>query len=243
MSSIPALSSIIESLTSMTSYRPQATTPGDTTLTANAARDAATVPFAAVTNFAANDPIAIIGDGGTELNSYVSTATLVVTLGRKLVLAQTSGARVLEMEALALGDIAEDSVRFTGASSSTPIPAATSRTPIGYLSNPGELGFAFGLLSYDYRSLALAFGMNELETGAGSASDPYQFSIGRDDVAAHGLLCFRGRGVRTDGKIVEVDFLDCTIDVSADVNISGKTVRPINVAGKCTGVISRIWAA
>ena len=162
MSSIPSVSSIIESLTSMTMYRPQTSTPGDTTLTANVARDAATIPVAAVTNFSANDPIAIMGDGGTELNSYVSTATLDVTTGLKIVLAQSLGARVLEMVASPLGDIAEDSARFTGASSSTPIPAATSRTPIGYLSNPGELGFAFGLLSFDYRSLALAFGMDEL---------------------------------------------------------------------------------
>jgi hypothetical protein len=133
--------------------------------------------------------------------------------------------------------------RFGGSSTSNPIPAATSRTPIGYLSVGGDLTFGFGLLSFDTRSLAFAFGQDELETGAGSASDPYQTVISQESVGAHGILCFRARGVRKDGMIIEVDFNDVTIDAAADVNISGKTVRPIAVGGRCTSHIMRAWTA
>jgi len=242
MSSVPTLASVIKSLTSISAYK-IVSAGGDTTTTANAAKDAATILVTAATSFTNLDPIAIMGDGGSELNGWTSVSSLTVTLARKLAIAQTAGARVVEMAAVAMGHIAEDSARFGGTSQSTPIPAATSSTPIGYLSGSGELTFGFGLLSFDARSLAYAFGQDELETGAGSASDPYQDVFGQASVGQHGVLFFRARGVRKDGAIVEVDFNDCTIDAAADVNISGKTVRPIPVGGRCTSIIARIWTA
>lgn len=241
MSSVPTLASVFKSLTSITAYK-AVSGGGDQLTTLAAARDATTLTLAATTSFTALDPIIIVGDGGSELNSYASAASLVVTLGRKLALAQSVGARVYEAAAVAMGHIAEDSARFGGTSSSNPIPAATSSTPIGYLQVGGELNWGFSLLGFDTRTLAYSFGQDELETGTGVSGDPYQTVIGQGTVGTHGLLCFRAKGVRKDGMNVEVDFNDCTIDAAADVNISGKQVRPVAVGGRCTSHIMRIYA-
>jgi hypothetical protein len=243
MSSIPTAASIFKQLTSITLYRTQPTSPGDTLTTAALARLAATIPVAAITGFADTEPFVIQGDGGTELNAVSGApAGLNIIPARPIALVQSSGARVLEMIASAAGHIVEGSAKIAGTSSTTPILAATSATPIGFLSNAGALTFAFGLLGFDSRSLAMTFGQEENETGAGSSADPYQIPIGQSSVGTHGLLCARARGIRKDGKIIEVDMCDMTITVAADVNISGKAVTPISVAGSMTGAIVRIWS-
>lgn len=242
MSSIPSVSSIIKSLTSMSLFKIQPTTPGDTTTTSALAREAATIPVAAITGFADTEPFFIVGSGGTELNAVSGTpAGTDIVPARPIALAQDSGARVVEAIEYPLGHVAEGSARLTGTSTTTPIPAATAQVPIGYLSSGGALGFALSLLSFDTRSLALAFGQDELETGAGTSSDPWTTVIGQLSVGTHSLACIRGRAVRKDGKTVEVDFLDCTVTVNADVNFSGKAVNAIAVAGSCTSHIVRIW--
>src|SRR5690349_19103792 len=69
----------------------------------------------AITNFSDVDPIAIIGDGATELNavSGAPSGSDVVPDG-KIVIAQASAARVLELVKRGLGHIAEGSARMTG---------------------------------------------------------------------------------------------------------------------------------
>lgn len=244
MSSIPSTASIIKSLTSIDLYKIKSSSPGDTTTTSAIARLAATIPVAAITNFSDTDPFFIVGDGGTELNvvSGAPSGTDIVP-GRPIALAQASGARVVEATKYVLGHIAEGSARMTGSSSTIPIPAATATTPIGFLSTGGELGFALAGLSFDTRILSLAFGQDELETGAGTAADPDTTVISQSTVGTHSLACLRGRAVRKDGRIIEIDMLDCTVTVAADVNFSGKAVNPIAIAGSCTAHIIRAWAA
>ena len=242
MSSVPSTASIIKSLTSIDLYKIQPTTPGDTVTTAALSRAATTIPVSAITNFSDTEPFFIVGDGGTELNSVSGAPSgSNIVPARPIALAQASGARVVEAIKYALGHIAEGSARITGTSSTTPIPAATSATPIGFLSTGGALGFALAGLSFDTRILALAFGMDELETGAGTSGDPYTTVISQISVGTHALACLRGRATRKDGKTVEIDMLDCTVTVNADVNFSGKAVNPIAIAGSCTAHVVRIW--
>jgi hypothetical protein len=242
MSSIPSVASIIKSLTSLDLYKQQPTTPGDTTTTSALARLATTIPVAAITNFADTEPFFIIGDGGTELNTVSGAPSgSNIVPATPIALAQSSGARVLEALKYPLGHIGEGSAKITGSSTTVPIPAATSATPIGFLSTGGALGFAFSLLSADARTLALAFGQDELETGAGTAADPWTTVISQLTVGTHALACLRGRALRKDGKIVLIDMLDCTVTVAADFNFAGKAVSPIAVAGSCTSHIVRFW--
>jgi hypothetical protein len=244
MSSIATVASVFKTLTSITAYREVSGTHGDTTTTSALARLAATIPVAAITNFLDLDSIVIQGDGGTELNSINGApAGSNIVPARPIALVQSSGAAVKEMVASPAGHIAENSARFGGSASVVPIPAATSATPIGYFNVPGALSFNFGVLGFDHRSLAFVFGKEEDESGVGTAADPYQSVIGQSTVGIHNLLCFRARGVRKDGKIIEVDFCDVTLAVNADVNISGKQVNPLAVGGNCTTTIVRWWTA
>ncbi|MBA2706253.1 MAG: hypothetical protein H0U59_00410 [Gemmatimonadaceae bacterium] len=242
MPSTANLSDVFKSLTSITAYRAQPTSPADTTTTAALARDAAVIPVTSATGIVAAEPFFLIGDAGTELNTVASIATTNVTPSRKVVIAQAIGARYLEAVAYSLGHIAEDSAQVGGSSSLNPIPAATSSVPIGYFNLGGALSFGFSLLGVNARSFALAFGQEELETGTGTSADPWQNLAGQTTVGTHSMLCFRALGVLKSGKFIEVDMLDCTTEVAADLNISGKSVRPIPVGGSCTGHIVRIWS-
>lgn len=243
MPSITTVASVFKTLTSITIYRETSGTHGSTTTTAALARSALTIPVAAITNFSNLDEIVIQGDGGTELNSIngVPAGSNIVP-ARPILIVQSSGAAVIEMTASPAGHIAEGSARTGGTATVTPIPAATSATPIGYFNVGGALSFAFSVLGWDHRAIALAFGQEELETGAGTSGDPWQTVVGQASVGTHNLLCFRARGVRKDGKILEIDALDCTLSVQADLNISGKVVNPVAVAGSCTTLAYRWWS-
>lgn len=242
MSSIPSVASIVKSLTSIDLYKIQPTSPGDTVTSAGLARAATTIPVSSLTGFADTEPFFIVGDGGTELNTVSGTPSAgAITPALPIALAQSSGARVVEALKYSLGHIAEGSARLTGTSTTTPINAATSQTPIGYLTSAGALGFSIGGLSFDTRILNLAFGQDELETGAGTSGDPWTTVVSQLSVGTHALACLRGRALRKDGKNIQLDMLDCTVTVNADINFSGKAVNAITIAGSCTGHVIRIW--
>lgn len=238
---VPTAQSVMESLTSLDLYRIPSGVVGDTVTTDAITEGDIDAAVASIVNFAANDPVFIQGSGGTELNAVAVAAGLLLTFGRKAKLPQDIGARIVEAARYPLGHIAEDSVSFGGSSTVNAVPAATSRTPIAYISVGGELSFSFGLLGIDSRTLAVAFAQAEKEIGVGTAADPYQISLDQSSIGSVGLQVFRARGLRKDGSIVEVDFNDAVVAVSGEVNVSGKSARPFTVSGRATSHIVRIW--
>lgn len=232
---------VLESLSGIDLYREVVGVHGDTLTTAPILQSDLTATVVAITNFAALDPVLIIGDAGHELNSVNGApAGLVITLLRKLVFAQSTGARVVEMVKVPIGHIGEDSAEYNGSPAVNPVTAATSKFPVAYIAVGGELGFKFSLLGYNVENMQLAFGVVENVIGAGTPSDPYQGGVGLSS-PPHGLLNFRARGVRKDGSLTEVDFLGCTITGSPTENISGKQGRPIPIEGRCLNHIKRVW--
>ena len=232
---------VFESLTAIDLYREAPAAHGDTLTTAAILQSDLTTTVAAITNFAALDPVLIAGDAGHELNSVDGApAGLIITLLRKLVFAQSIGARVVEMVKVPIGHIGEDSAEYSGSPAVNAVAAATSKFPIAYIAVGGELGFKFSLLGYNIENLQLAFGVVENVIGVGTAADPYQGGVGLSS-PPHGLLAFRARGVRKDGSLTEVDFLGCTITGSPTENISGKSGRPIPIEGRCLNHVKRIW--
>jgi hypothetical protein len=233
---------ILASLTSINAYRKAVTgTPGNTTTTAAVASGDSTVAVTALTNFTDGDPVFQYGSGGMELLEIDGTPDLDMPVARPVMIAQEAGAKFVEAVKYTLGHIAEGSASFGPTSSNTPIPAATSGAPIGYFFVPGALAGKFGLLNFNPRSLSLAFAQAEVTTGTGTAADPTQMLVNGQTIGTQGLLCFRGNGLLKDGTFVEVDFLDCTVSGTVDVNISGKAAAPIPVAFNCTGYIIRTW--
>lgn len=241
---MPAASTlqIIKSLSSIAAYRVESIAPiGDTTTTAPVLKADPTVGVAAITNFADGDPAFNIGSGGLELLEIMGAPAPAMPLRRPALIAQDTGSRFVEAVRIPLGHIAEGSASFGGGSSSTPIPAADSMVAVGSFFVPGTLTGKFSLLSFSARSLALAFGQDEVTNGTGTSADPTTQLINGDTVGTAGLLCFRAAAILKDGSFAEVDFLDCTVAGTVDVNISGKAVAPIPIAFDCTAHVIRTW--
>lgn len=233
---------IVQQLTSIDAYRAASGEHGDTVTTAALAKSGAALAVAAITNFGANDPVLINGSGGPELNEIsAAPAGLAIALKRKALFAQAAGARVLEMAQVALGHIAEDSAEISGTNPANAVTAATSRVPIAYIAGGGELSFRFGLLGFNIENIQLAFGITEDVEGMGTVADPFQGSINASNVGTFGPLCFRGRGVRPDGYIVELDMLGVTITGSPTINYSGKTGRSIPLEGRARAHAIRVF--
>jgi hypothetical protein len=232
---------VFESLSSIAAYREVVGTHGDSTTSVASVVGTASDTVVSGTNFVSNDPAYIVGDQGAELNEVSSIASNVITWKRKRLFADAIGALVKEMLRIPLGHIGEDSAEFSGAPTVNAVPAATSKTPIAYISVGGELTGRFSLTGFNILNVQLAFGAAESELGTGTPSDPYQGAIGRSAMGFPGLLCFRATGLRKDASVVEVDFVGVTISGSPTVNISGKTARPIPVEFKALTHIVRVW--
>jgi hypothetical protein len=192
---------IIESLSNVAAYREVVGVHGDSLTTVASAVGSNTDTVAAGTNFGSNDPAYIAGDQGAELNEVSAIATNVITWKRKRLYADSIGAVVKEMLRIPLGHIGEDSAEISGAPTINAVPAATSKTPVAYLSVGGELTFRFSLLGFNIENLQTAFGAPESVQGAGTPADPYRGAIGRAQMGGQGLLCikFTGSG-RTAGR-------------------------------------------
>lgn len=236
-------SELFKFLDSVDVFRIATGTFGDTVTTSALARAAATVPVSAITNFSSLDPLFIVGDGGTELNSINGTPSgLNIVPLHPITIAQSSGARVVEAVRSALGHVAEDGATFGGSMSSTPINAATSRVALAYFAGPAELTWSFTLLGHNNQNLLAAFGATETETGAGTSADPHTALIDGLSVGTQGTQCFRLKGRRNDGKSVWVDLNDAIVDVNASVNMGASTPSGMALAGKCTSIIQRIFS-
>lgn len=232
---------IIESLSSVAAYREVVGVHGDSLTTVASAVGSNTDTVASGTNFASNDPAYIAGDQGAELNEVSAIATNVITWKRKRLYADSIGAVVKEMTRIALGHIGEDSAEISGAPTINAVPAATSKTPVAYISIGGELTFRFSLLGWNIENVQLAFGAPESVQGTGTPADPYRGAVGRAAMGTQGILCFKFTGLRKDGYTVEVDMVGCSITGSPTANASGKTSRPIPVEGRCLTHVINIY--
>lgn len=231
---------ILKGLTKVELFAIVASTPGDTVTTADLAVGAATIGVSAITNFTAADPIMIIGDGGVELNK-IGTPNTTMPLGWKAAFAQTSGARLVEAVARNVGHIDTNGVQYSASLSLTPIDAATSATPLNYQRGQGELTAKFGLRGFNNLNWQLAHGVDEGETGVGSAADPHQIAIHGQNMGTHGIMCARATGYRFDGKIVTQDYLNCVVEVAVQTNFGGSTPAVIPVGVKFEQMVQRIW--
>lgn len=197
---------------------------------------------AAITGGAAGDYVLISGDGGVELTKISSAAGTNFVWDRPLAIAQSSGADVDEATEINLGHVEESGATFGGTYSLTPINAATSRVALASLAESAELTFEIPLLGYNNLNLQAAFGVTEAELGAGSSSDPYRVVIGRSTVGTQSSIqAFRLAGVRFDSKNVEIDILEATMEVNANITIGATTPPSLVLSGTCTAFIQRIW--
>ena len=232
---------VFSRVVSIEKYALATTAVGDQLTTAAAAAGGSAVTVGAITGFAANDPVFLVGSGGFELNA-VGTPAVNMPLLYKLAFAHAAGARLVEAQRLDLGHLDEGGVTFGGSVQLNPVNAATSRVPIAYVAGAGELTANFNLRGYNNLNLATIFGLDEAETGAGTAADPYQLGISGATIGAHGLQAYRVRGLLADGVTnVMLDFCGATVQVNANVQLGGGNGAALGMAIKYSNLIQRIW--
>lgn len=219
----------------------QSGTIGDTTTTAAIAVTDDSVNVAAATNFTAADFAMIDGDGGVEVTQLGTPAASPMPFTRPLLLAQSSGARLVEAQRIDMGHIAEGGIQFGGSQTLTEIKAATSRTAIAFFGESTTLTLNAPLLGYNNLNLLAVFGAIESESGAGTSSDPYGAAISQDTVGTQGLHCYRAEGTLYDGRVVQIDFTGCTVEVNANITIGAPNPDGMPLSVKCTTFIQRIW--
>lgn len=229
-------------LTQVTKYTPKSGTAGSTTTTEAITVDMADTDVASESNFAANDFVFIDGSGGTELVEVASASTGNLVWTWPLVIAQNSGATVVEAVAANMNHIAEGGITFGGSQSVTAIRAATSRSAIAFFAQSAEFTFSIPCLGHNNLNLLAAFGAPETEIGAGTSGDPYAAAITSTNVNTEGMTCFRCTGTLEGGQTVVFDILDVTVEVNVSAVIGAPNPGGFTINGKCTGFAQHIYS-
>jgi hypothetical protein len=193
------------------------------------------------TNFTNGDFLLISGSGGVEISKLATKTTDNLAFDRPVQIAQDAGAIVVEAVRTDLGHVGEEGVTFGGTQTITPINAATSRTPLGYIIATAELTFSVPLLGTNNLNLQTVFGVTEAENGVGTAADPYAVVIDGNTIGTQGLQGYRAVGQLYGGEIIEIDFLGVTTEINVSRNIGGTAVTGYTLNGKATGFAQRIW--
>jgi hypothetical protein len=241
---MPRLNSIDEVFQYLTKWEKiveKTGTHGSTTTTEAITADMADTDVTANTNFVANDYVLISGSGGVEVSKIGTSAATNFIWDRPIQIAQDSGAAVVEASVIDLGHVAEDGITWGGTQTITPINAATSRTPLGYIIASAELTFSGTLLGTNNLNLQTSYGATEGEQGAGTAADPYVAVIDGNTIGTQALMALRLTGSLYGGESIEVDLLGVTVEINVSRNMGGTAVQGFTVNGKCTGFMQRIW--
>jgi len=218
---------------------------GDTTTAGAITAGENTVDITSATGFNDGDVCMIDGGGaGIEITQIDgSPATTNNPLDRPLLKSRLAGARFVEAEVINMGHIAEGGLQFGGSQTLTEIKAATSRTAIAFFGESTTLTLTAPLLEFNGLNLQSVFGATENETGAGTEADPYAVVIDEDTVGTQGIHCYRAWGTLYDGKIVQIDFTQATVEVNNNITIGAPNPDGMTLNAKVTAFFARVWAA
>jgi hypothetical protein len=231
---------VFHRLTSWKKYTPLSGGATDTTAEA-ITRDLADVDLVSGTGFTNGDYILISGSGGMELSKIQTVSVNNLLFDRPVLIPQDIGATVDEALESNLGHVSEEGITFGATQTVTPVRAATSATPLGYLTEAAELTFSGILLGDNNLNFLYAFGALEDEEGVGSAADPYATVVDGTTVSTEVAHALRATGSLHGGAVIEVDFLGITIEVNVSRNMGGTGVTGYGISGKCTAFLRRQW--
>jgi hypothetical protein len=236
-----SIDEVFQYLTTMYKFVEKTGTHGSTTASEAITADMADTDVASETNFANGDFVLISGSGGVEISNAATVSAGNLAWDRPVQIAQDTGATIVEASRIDVGHIGEEGVTFGGTQTITPINAATSRTPLGYIIQAAELTFSVPMLGTNNLNLQSVFGVTEGEQGAGTPSDPYVAVIDGNTIGTQGLSAWRAVGSLYGGEIIEIDFLGVTVEINVSRNIGGTAVTGYTLNAKATGFLQRIW--
>lgn len=235
-------SELYRKITSVEMVLLQTGTIFDQTTAGSTAKSNATIAVPAITNATANDPLFIIGANYQEINQINGTPATTLPLVHKTAAIHPAGTRVVEARILTLGRVEVNGFTITPSQQESIIEAADVDTPVQTTKGTLELSYSFGLLGYNAQNLLNALGYEDNETGAGSAADPYQATIGDPNSTLLSIVGFRVRGIRYDGQLIMHDFTNCSVTPSGAITLGSKSATTaIGFQGKTSYVTYRQW--
>lgn len=204
------------------------------------AKGASTITVPASTNATNGDPLFIIGANFVEINQISGTVALAMPIKYKTAALHPAGTRVVEARSLPLGRIEVNGFTITPSQSETTIEAADVDTPVQTIKGALEISYSFGLLGFNAQNLLNAFGYDDNETGAGTAGDPYQATIGDASATALSIVGFRVTGIRYDGQTILADLTNCSVTPTGAIQLGAKnSATAIGFQGKASYITYR----
>jgi hypothetical protein len=235
---------VFKQLDSVIKYVIQTGTIGDTLTTSATTAGGTGANVTALTNFSAADPAFLTGSGGTELVTLGTPATTPMPMGQTLIV-HPIGTRLVEAQAINLGHMDEAGLDFGGQLTLNPVKAATSRTPIAYLADPGEFSFSFNLLGWNNLNVLTAFGITEsaAEVGSGVAATPYGVQVSGSNIGNQSaLMGLRFSGVNLNAQTIQIDLMGAQVAVNVSAKVGASSPAVLTISGKYTNFLQRIWA-
>lgn len=202
---------------------------GDTTVAANVTAGATAVSVAATTSFASLDWAAVIGASSSEFFQVGVPATTMPLVNHRLGGSYAIGDRFVELTRIPLGHI--EGLTLMASQDLTAIRADTSRVPIGYIPNNGELMASWSMKEFTPLNIQLALGITEAEYGAGTAADPFAAIASGSTLGTQGFQCFRFQGINLNGRPIELFLADAVteVDFNAAIGTGQGTVLPVKI--------------
>lgn len=242
---MPRLANNVElyrKITAVEMILPQTGTIFDQTTAGSTAKGNTTITVPATTNATNGDPLLIIGSNMVEVNQINAAPVVAMPLKFKTAAIHPAGTRVLEARIIALGRIEVSGFTLTPSQQETVIEAADVDTAVQTTKGTLELSYNFGLLGHNAQNLLNAFGYDDNESGAGSAADPYQATIGDPNSTLLSIVAFRVTGIRYDGQTVTHDLTNCSVTPTGAITLGSKSSPTvIGFQGKASYVVYRQW--
>lgn len=224
--------------------RDQTTSPGNTTLTAAAAKGATALQVAAITNFSVGDTIRVGQGEDMERCTIVAPLTgTTINVANGLDHAHVSGDVVIEQAAYDLGDIVDGSGEFSVTGDSVDVPVSTQRLSLAIMNGFADMTAKLTLPGFSLYNFAHALGMLLAEvTGAQTQASPRQIVSDGTEIAGDINMCLVLVGLAMDNTPVVAELWGVDMDYTGlSLKLSRGAVAgvPLAAAG-CGGVLTTV---
>lgn len=213
---------------------------GSSTLAASAAVNAGSISVTASTNFAVNDKIRIARKEYNQITAISGAGPYTFTLKRNLEYAHASGAAVVEVADVPIGEVSSEGVMFDSQTEETPLKVGTQRGVYLYMPGGTDQSFKFSMANFSLENLAETFGLNPATyiTGAGTSGNPYILTLNTANFASQPERCWYFIGLREDAMIIRAEFWQAKVyaaQTQVKVTTGEPTLLPINL--RTVGII------
>lgn len=157
------------------------------------------------TGFSADDLIRVGGGSTMEIMKVASTAAGEITLADELVFDHESGAAVVEVSKVNVGDVSDDGITRDNEVETTEIRAATQAGTYASLVTNVNGRVSANLLCHSMENLMLSLGIDEANIrGTGAVADPYIADLTFDQIGTLANHACYFTGALNDGTTVEI---------------------------------------